>query len=302
MNNAYSVFRRFTLVLISLPLLLAGCVRDDNNDCPATYSDLEVVAHWPEGATVPSAIRVVFYSVAGGNSTIMDLPPQGGKISIRTGTYSILVLNSDTQRILYSNRGSYNKYDAYTSTVGVSIPGYPNITTCFVSPDDLWLESIDSYRIRKDTKVIDVYPEKRVYQYYIVAEMEGIEYVKSAAGVVTNLKESILLHDCSANVVGTVQLQSSRIPGAVLFAFKSFGVETDKRHEIIFTASSASRTYQFDFDITSQLNAIPHGGTIYLREGIVIDPDEAIDEDGFDVSVGGWDDIPVFLPPILAEP
>lgn len=305
--NTRFLFKNCTfLMLLFLPLLITGCSTSDSDaDCPATYVDLQIVPHWPDGATIPSGIRVLLYPHNEKTYVLVDLPANGGTISILTGTYSIVVLNNDSQKILFDSKDSYAKQNASTSTVNVSFPDHPEITKSFVSPDNLWHAAFDSYKITTKTTVLDVYPENKVYQFYVIVPMTGTEYISTALGVVSNLKESILLSNADVSPVkGSVLLGTTKNGTNVRFSFRSFGVVTQDSHEIVFTINTASRNYQFSYDITSALNAIPHGGTITLSptEPIVIAPDAMGGEGGIEVGIDSWNNIIVPLPPIIARP
>lgn len=302
--NISLLFRNCMLSVLSIFLLtISGCTGEKNSNCPASYVDLQIVAHWPDGATIPSGIRVVIYPEGVDSYIQADFPPEGGTISILTGKYSIIVLNNDSQKIIYSNKDSYTNHNASTSMVNVTLPNRPDITQCFVSPDNLWLASFDSYKVIRGKNVINVYPKNQVYQYYVVAQMTGIEYVQSAAGVVTNLKESIRLRTPEAVLTeGSVVLDATRLSTGVQFGFRSFGVVKAHSHQIAFMVNSASKTYEFNIDISAALNAIPYGGTIYLADQIEIEPDEIVGGDGFEVNLDDWKNIVVNLPPIIATP
>lgn len=301
--NARSFIKNCTLsILLFLPLMISGCTSDGDPDCPATYEDLQIVTHWPDGAVIPSGILVLIYPEGQNTYVQTALPPEGGTITILTGKYSIIVLNTDTQKIIYSNRDSYANNNATTSTANVTFPQRTDITKAFASPDHLWLANYDTYEVVVGTNVIDVFPVDNVYQFYIIAPVTGIEFVSSAIGAVTNLKQTVLLSDPdTAPVKGAALLDATRTTTGIQFAFRSFGVEMEGTHEVVFIINSASTSYQFNVDITAELNAIPHGGTITLTLPIVIEPD-VVGEEGFVVELGGWNNIPVKLPPIIVVP
>lgn len=290
-----------SIVLLS-PFLISGCIQDDYSVCNSSNSvQLEIRAHWSNPDSIPGGIRAILYSGSNNEYIKKDFPPAGGTIKVPEGTYSVLVLNNDSQKILYNNESSYTYYSAYTPSTSVVFPNRPDITQIFSSPDHLWLESYKSYDIVSGLNVIDVYPKNQVYQYYVVVMIEGMEYIKSAGGTVTGLYKSIFLHDFGLSpTVGSVYLEPSAHDGGIIFAFRSFGVVIENadgilKHDITFLLNTNTKTYLYNIDITEPLDSIRYGGTIYLRERIVVDPEEPAEE-GFNASAEDWNTTAVPVP------
>ena len=283
--------------------------------------DFDWVHQWPEEYTPydsyrpskPTGLRVVNYNDFG-DSNIHNISADGGVVSLYEGNNDVLFYNNDTEYIVFTNPGKGATTRATTrtrtrATYMGNTYGNEYVEETVTPPDMLFANYIEDYVPEKletpaDLKVT-LHP--LVFTYKIRYEFEsGLEYVSLARGALSGMAREVLmntgatseepatiLYDCDLTDFGARALvKSFGIPD---YPNANYQTRGDNRHalnlEIMLTNG---HIVTFEFDVTDQVKAQPHGGVIVV-DGIVITEDQGMQGSGaFDVEVndwGEWEDI-----------
>lgn len=277
------------------------------------YIDWEV--NWPENyipydelrPSKPKGLRVIQYTT-GGSRQINNLPADGGTVGLSEGENDLLFYNNDTEYIVFTdsdhisgtrattrtktratyNGNPYNKSDEEEETVN--------------PPDMLYGNYISNYipeKVEKPTP-INVTLHPLVFTYKVRYEFEeGLEYVSIARGALSGMamyvnlstgetsdEAATVLYDCEVTDFGVRALVNSfGTPGYPNGSYTKgdpiYGLNLEVRLK-------NGKIKSFDFDITEQMKAQPHGGVIVVK-GIKISKDDGMSGSGaFDVEVGDW--------------
>lgn len=256
----------------------------------------------------PNGLRVLVYN-SDKKYNMINIPPEGGVVPMTEGEHSLLFYNNDTEHILFSQLESTASAQATTRTrsrvfymgSGSGNGLYENTVN---PPDMLFGSYIESYWSRKiaEPELIPITMKPLVFTYLIRYEFShGLKYVALTRGALAGMATSVylnsgrtsegkgtLLYDCSVEDFGAQALVNS------------FGIPDYPNEGYIMAASAYlhmlnlevrlknGKIMNFDFDVTEQVEAQPHGGVIVV-EGIEV-PDEEGQKgsSGFDVDVDDW--------------
>lgn len=287
--------------------------RLDWEELCTNYTDWQ--AEWPENyipydtlrPEKPKGLRVVHYT-PDGTSRINNLPVDGGTVSLAEGTNDMLFYNNDTEYIIFTNTDQMAGTRATTRTkTRASYNGNPYSTTTkdeetVNPPDMLYGNYIANYIPEKveNPTPINVTLHPLVFTYKVRYEFEeGLEYVAIARGALSGMamyvslstgdtsdEVATILYDCEVTDFGVRALVNSfGVPGypngSYTKADPIYGLNLEVR-----LRNGNMKT--FDFDVTDQVKAQPHGGVIVVS-GIKVTKDEGMSGSGaFDVEVNGW--------------
>lgn len=289
------------IIALSISLLLTGCIREE---CPAEERKLRTVyiyPIWEDGTKLPEGIRVYFFSLETKKFVQDNLDAKGGYTDIRDGQYSLLMLNNDSEKILFRNNTLYKTFEAYTNKLSPqSYVGPVPEEEAFDQPDNLWVAVIDTLIVSEVTKEIRLYPKPAIHQYYGWVEIENPEYVGLVRGAITGLQSSVKLSDkTTKDKPGTVFFSAQKSKAGITFAIRTFGVvQTNstigrtENHYLLLEFLQSHGTFRCSFDITETMKTIQDGDTIRIRERIVMPTDSTdINDNGFQAKVGDWDEV-----------
>ena len=272
----------------------------------------------------PSGIRVVNYQEGVGSNT-HNIGADGGVVTLYEGYNDILLYNNDTEYIVFNRsddgNGATTRATTRTRTRSTynATPGEETMT----APDMLFASYLEDFVVEKRPTPLDVEVtlQPLVYTYKIRYEFEsGLQYVALARGALSGMARSVLmdkgitseeaatiLYDCE--IVGKNSNDSKEDTTEGLYGaraiVKTFGVPSfpNTNYPASCTGShflnlevmlANGDLISFDFDVSEQIHAQPHGGVIVVK-GIVIEPEEVTSSPGaFDVEVndwGEWEDI-----------
>jgi hypothetical protein len=112
----------------------------------------------------------------------------------------------------------------------------------------------------------------------------------------TSADAATLLYDCEVTDFGVRALVTSfGVPG---FPHPNYPTREGGKHALnLEVLMKNSKTITFEFDVTDQVKAQPHGGVIVVKDIVISEEEGKQGSGGFDVSVEGWKDyIEVPLP------
>lgn len=301
-------------------------IADYRYDWEEYYGNIDWLKNWPSHYMPyddlrpgkPSGLRVVNYNLADGYN-LHNIGPDGGVVNLYEGPNNILLYNNDTEYIIFSRQqeGSFATTRATTRTrtrasyvaSKYANPGEETMTP----PDMLYANFISGYNPVKvaDPVPIEVTLQPLVYTYKIRYEFaEGIEYAAICRGALTGMARSVtmdtgetsleaatLIYDCTIEDYGARALVTSF--GIPDFPNVNYPTKTDgRRHALnLEVLMRNGKLINFDFDVTEQVIAQPHGGVIVV-DGIVIDQSQGTSGSGaFDVEVNEWGEYEdIYLP------
>lgn len=259
---------------------------------------------------VPEGLRVVaYYSDAG--SKITNLPPQGGTLKLSKGKHDLLFYNNDTEFIVFSDMQQYATAYATTRTrTRASYLGSPFAPTkdenTLNPPDVLYSDFVSQYDMTVGSLTapeIDITMYPLVFTYHVRYNFtSGLEYVALARGVLAGMASEVFLNDgrTSPNTCSVLyDCQVDESQSVVTSDVHSFGIPDFPNENYV---TKADQTFglnlevrlkngtmlSWDFDVTDQVKAQPHGGVITVGDLVVTDEQGVPGSSGFLVDVTDW--------------
>lgn len=257
----------------------------------------------------PSGLRVVNYNLGDGYN-LHNISADGGVVQLYEGANNILLYNNDTEYIIFSRQQSGNAATTRATTrtktratyVGSEYanPGEETMTP----PDMLYANFIEGYVPEKvqDPAPIEVTLQPLVFTYLVRYEFaEGLQYAAISRGAISGMARSVtmdtgdtskeaatLIYDCEMTDFGARALITTF--GIPDFPNKNYPTKTEgRKHALnLEVLMRNGKMITFDFDVTDQVLAQPHGGVIVVKDIVI---DESIGTSGsgaFDVEVNDW--------------
>lgn len=280
------------------------CCEDGPNwkqEWPSHYVDYDALR-----PSLPTGLRVVTYNEDGDN-TLHNINTDGGVISLYAGYNDLLFYNNDTEYIVFSSMGATTRATTRTRTRSTYLGNtYASDDEVTLSPPDmLYANYYEDYLAEKvlDPKDVNVTLQPLVYTYKIRYEFaEGLEYVALARGVLSGMASSVtlntgqtsddaasLLYDCELTDYGVRAVVNSF--GVPSYPNPNYLTRVNQKHGLNLEVMLLNgKTLVFEFDVTEQVKAQPHGGVIVVDD-IVITKEEGTQGSGsFDVDVDDWGD------------
>lgn len=270
--------------------------------------------NWPENyveynslrPSKPKGIRVLNYNQNGDNN-VHNIGPDGGTVVLYEGPNDILLYNNDTEYIIFSRADNSASTRATTrARTRATYTGseYANEgEETMTPPDALFANYILGYTPEKVSIPTDVEVTMHplVFTYKIRYEFQsGLEYVALARGALSGMARSVLINtgetsqeaatllfDCKMKAYGVQALVNSF--GIPAYPNENYPARVTPKHalnlEILLKNGSM---INFNYDVTEQVQAQPHGGVIVVKD-IVIKPEDGTQGSGsFDVEVNDW--------------
>lgn len=256
----------------------------------------------------PTGLRVLTYN-EDGTSNFSNLEANGGELYISPGHHSMLMYNNNTEYIVFEGLEQYatatatTRSRSRTSYLGnpFSSSGSRNENTVN-PPDVLFGHYIDEYEFDKrlDGTSMQVTMHPLVFTYLVRYEFSsGLQYVALARGALSGMAASVHLNNgTTSKEVATVLFDCTMEPFGAQAEVRSFGIpdfpnENYNRGAGSFALNLEVRLYNgkmlsFDFDVSDQVEAQPHGGVIVVRDIVIPDEAGASGGSGFDVGLTGW--------------
>ena len=301
-------------------------IADYRYDWEEYYGFTDWKTQWPEHyidydalrPTKPSGLRVVNYNIEDGYN-LHNISADGGVVNLYEGPNNILFYNNDTEYILFSRHqeGNYATTRATTRTkTRATYLGSPYANEgeeTMTPPDMLFANFISEYVPEKvvDPAPIEITLQPLVYPYKVRYEFEkGLEYAAIARGVLTGMARSVtmdngntskeaatIIYDCEMTDYGARALVTTF--GIPDFPNVNYPTRNDgRKHALnLEIMMKNGKMITFDFDVTDQVLAQPHGGVIVV-DGIVIEDSVGTSGSGaFDVEVDDWGEYEdIYLP------
>lgn len=285
------------------------------------YRDWQVM--WPDNyipyeslrPTKPSGLRVINYNPDGDYNIHNLSDPNGGVVTLYEGENDILFCNNDTEYIVFTRSNEENVTLASTRSVSrATYTGNPFAEEgegLVAAPDMLFANYRTDYISSKTFGPVDFHVELQplVFTYKVRCEFaEGLEYVALARGVLTGMAKEVIIetgetsstsvsiaYDCELTDFGARALvRSFGVPG---FPNPNYPMTRGIKHGLTLEVMLKSgKPAYFEFDVTDQVNAQPHGGVIVVKDIVVKKEDGTQGSGAFDVEVDDWgpyQDIPL---------
>jgi len=262
---------------------------------------------------IPTGLRVVAYN-DDGSVDISNIPAEGGDLHLRQGNHSLLFYNNDTEYIVF---GGLERFSTATATTRSRVrstyfgnPFDPSRDENTVNPPDiLFGHYIDGYYfdMSHDGELLPVTMRPLVFTYLVCYEFtSGIEHVVLARGALSGMAASVslnsgktspetatVLYDCTVNKTDVrAEVRSFGVPD---FPNPSYARDIHNYGLNLEVRLTNGKILNYDFDVTDQVTAQPHGGVITVKD-IVIPADQTTGGGGFNVDVTDWgeyQDIPM---------
>ena len=276
---------------------------DWKNMWPSHYMDYDLLR-----PTKPEGIRVVNHN-EDGLSDKHNISADGGTVTLFEGYNDILFYNNDTEYIMFSNTDHVATTRATTRTMNRSTyvgSEYANKNEETMTPPDmLFANYYEDFYVEKLENPVDVKVtlQPLVYTYKVRYEFEeGLKYVAIARGALSGMARSVLLYNGNTSEEAATILYDCEITDygvrATVNAFGAPGYphgnyptrgEAENRHSLNLEVLMRNGSMiTFDFDVTDQVKAQPHGGVIVVSGIKVKETDGTQGSGGFDVDVNDW--------------
>jgi hypothetical protein len=288
------------------------------------YGEKDWEENWPENYLPyddlrpgkPSGLRVVNYN-EDGDFNLHNIKPEGGVVMLYEGVNDLLFYNNDTEYIIFSRSGDGGELRATTRTRSRATymdSTYTNEGEKLVAPPDMLYANVyNDYVAEKvvDPTEVKVTLQPLVFTYKIRYEFaEGLKYVSMASGELSGMAKDVELHtgetsqesviigyDCEVTEYGVRALVKSF--GVPAYPHPNYPTRTEVKHGLnLRVIMRNGQTKNFNFDVTDQIKAQPHGGVIVVKDIVIKDDEGTQGSGGFDVEVDDWgdyEDIPLPL-------
>ena len=291
-------------------------IADYRYDWEEHYGGPDWKANWPTGYTPyddlrpgkPAGLRVVNYNTEG-NSNTHNIAPDGGVVTLYEGVNDILFYNNDTEYILFSRIDDANGATTRATTRSRTRSTYMGSKYAnegeetMTPPDALFANYYEDYYVEKVVQPTDVEVtlQPLVFTYKIRYEFaEGLEYVSLVRGALSGMARSVLmntgetseeaatlLYDCEKTEWGARALVNSF--GIPAFPNANYPSRAEGKHALnLEVMLKNGKMLTFDFDVTDQVQAQPHGGVIVVKDIVVKAEEGTQASGGFDVNVSDW--------------
>lgn len=279
------------------------------------FGETDWEANWPSHffpyddlrPGIPSGIRVVNQNDES-DYNLHNISSNGGVVNLYEGINDILIYNNDTEYIVFSrtNDGASTRATTRTRTRASYIGNkYANNGEETVNPPDmLYANYIEGYYAEKlpEPADIEVTLQPLVFTYKVRYEFKaGLQYVAIARGALSGMAESVKINTGeTSDKAATILFDAEITDYGVRALVNSFGAPSFPHPEYPTRADAQKnglnlelllrngRTVTFDFDVSDQIKAQPHGGVIVVKD-IEIKEDVGTQGTGaFDVTVDEW--------------
>lgn len=250
-----------------------------------------------------------------------------GHISARNGHYNLMVYSHGTETALIRNEQSYFGAEAYTNPIARHYYSYlPSVRNeapsghIVYEPDHLFLCTCERIHIRSKNRTDTLRNEQGdhftaptcVQSYYIQVRVKGVEYISTAASLLTGLSPAVTLHDRAMQTeepvhiffeMNTLGHEKSARNGngeesVIYTTFNTFGKlpEVTTELEVTFDfVTTDGRTQTERMDITPMFDTpqvIDHKWIIIDKEIVIDPPTEQPHESsgGLSPEVSEWED------------
>ena len=291
-------------------------VADYRYDWEECYGGTDWKANWPKGykpydelrPVKPSGLRVINTGIDG-KDNMHNISPDGGVITLFEGANDLLFYNNDTEYIIFNRVGSGSDASTRATTRSRTRATYLGSKYAnegeetMTPPDMLYGNYFEDYLCEKlvEAPEVKVTLQPLVFTYKIRYEFsEGLEFVSLARGALSGMARSVninsgetsaeaatLLFDCEMTKFGARAFVTSF--GVPAFPNANYPSRAEGKHALnLEVMLKNGNIVTFDFDVTDQVKAQPHGGVIVIKD-IVIEPSQGTQgSGGFEVSVTDW--------------
>lgn len=233
-----------------------------------------------------------------------NLAHNGGRVTLNSGCYHMLLYNSDTEGILFEDMHAVHEASATTRarTRSAYSTRYPDEVTVS-TPDDLFAAFLPEYELRQPAGgenlqlKINVELTPRTWTYLIRYEFaEGQEFVAEAQAYLSGMAGRVCLKDGSTDdKVVTLLLDCSPSEYGAETVARSFGLPSENvavgNRLLLEMKLLSGKIKVLEFDVTDQVSRQPRGGVIVVKD-IVVTAEEGQHPggSGFDGEVNDWEE------------
>lgn len=311
------IFRNLSVLLFSpvgiLVSILASCEHKELCYDHSHTVDVRVVLDWKNAAGAnPSNMRLYLFPQDGGEVLSYGFTGcRGGNITVPTGCYKVLCLNSDTRSILYRNIGRFTDFEAYTVNDvlvrrSVSTPRADGTQEERVarSPDRLWCARADGVCLGESGRLLTLYPEEAVCRYRLeIRHVENLKYIApdGISGALSGMSGGLFAGmGITGTEVVTVPFGIIRGDSTTLTAdFLCFGCPPPpgKKHMLtVYALLADGSKFYYSYDVTSRIHAAKDPRNVPIVLDSLHLPRPITNGGGFRPSVDEWWNMNIDIP------
>ena len=319
------------IILILFVAFVTSCERQQElcfNHEQHDRVSVDVTFDWSSAPEAnPVSMSLYLYPNDGLPPIVYQFPGrEGGRIMVVPGKYTALAINTDTEGIKLYNMDLLETFEirlAETSNLqGLNVrsnivPRAPGTETedMMCSSDLIWrarINNVELYHSEPYPISIIMQPTEAVFQYSVlIRNVENIDCIHSMGASVSGMSESMFVSDGSISDIAVtipfdiLPVDKNTIKGSwITFGHcghsrsrTGYEDKSDKHYITVYAVLIDGTQWYQTFDITYQLHNLPDGQTLIdIDEGLHIPKVSPKGNGGFNVSVDGWQTLPIDIP------
>lgn len=143
-------------IMVIITVCFVSCRHKELCDEKIFVADVKVVFDWKKSPDAHvETMRVYLFPADGGKALLYEFADiQGGRITVPTGNYKALCINSDTDSLLYRNMDLYATFEVYSLDGSMNAATYAAFNQdefpagrVSLSPDRFYTDRIEEIRL-----------------------------------------------------------------------------------------------------------------------------------------------------------
>ena len=303
------IFRNLSVLLFSpvgiLVSILASCEHKELCYDHSHTVDVRVVLDWKNAAGAnPSNMRLYLFPQDGGEVLSYGFTGcRGGNITVPTGCYKVLCLNSDTRSILYRNIGRFTDFEAYTVN-DVLVRRSVSTPRADGTQEERVARSPDRLCLGESGRLLTLYPEEAVCRYRLeIRHVENLKYIApdGISGALSGMSGGLFAGmGITGTEVVTVPFGIIRGDSTTLTAdFLCFGCPPPpgKKHMLtVYALLADGSKFYYSYDVTSRIHAAKDPRNVPIVLDSLHLPRPITNGGGFRPSVDEWWNMNIDIP------
>lgn len=311
--------RIFQLFLVLFVFTLVGCVRikfEDEN----FYGKIQVSTNWKNCTDPKLPGGVVLYICHEDNfmhdsqikPIIEHISNKGADVALPIGTYDAFIYNDYTENLHFRNMDHFHTAEVYMESADMPPFAKTNSNVYYIGElEQFYKAQIGTFNITPEFPEYEaiVSPELKAIILEFNIPIEGIDNVAHARGNMSGVAYALNLctGKTDVNKVANIVFDFIITDTGVTAKVKTFGIPMisqdpkDRADEksrnilelafILKDGSSIIGEHIFDMTENIKYEVATYGGIIPYTDIKPLIKDIRIDNGGFDIEVGGWDDV-----------
>lgn len=325
--------------LLLLLLQLCSCERRPmvEPEESVAYAEISVRFDWALARMNPTGMTAIFYPTDGGKAVVHKTGDNPSTVRLRPGTYHVVGFNysfDEFDGILFRGTDRYETIEAYAQPLpDLTTRAGTAVTDVVAHPDVLATDYREAFDVtpemvaqtnatRAAAAQVVLTPLRVTAPGYVTIHLKGLNYIRSANGVITGLSRSVFLAGRQPSTLPCAlafgftrptYYSGSKVNGTLEGTFTTFGMlppqVADARYGLLFSSVLTDKEqtpFEQRFDVTGAIRQeMDVNLNILLRLNLELGMSQTPGDDtptievpkvepevggAFDVDVSGWGD------------